>query len=67
MYGVVCQMMQLYIDPATGSMLFSIIVGIFLAAAFFVRMLFVKIKFLVSGGRGVRMIKEQNSPSYLFG
>ena len=59
-------MMQLYIDPATGSMLFSIIVGIFLAAAFFVRMLFVKIKFLVSGGRGVKNDKKNRIPYLIY-
>ena len=59
-------MMQLYIDPATGSMLFSIIDGIFLAAAFFVRMLFVKIKFLVSGGRGVKNDKKNRIPYLIY-
>lgn len=42
--------MLLYIDPGTGSMLFSILIGIFAALVFFVQKLIIKVKFLLSGG-----------------
>ena len=41
----------LYIDPGTGSMLFSILIGIFAALVFFVQKVILKIKFAMSGGR----------------
>ena len=41
----------LYIDPGTGSMLFSLFIGIATAAVFGFRALFVKIKFVLSGGK----------------
>ena len=43
--------MLLYIDPGTGSMLFTIIIGIISASVFFLRALFIKIKFYFSGGK----------------
>ena len=43
--------MLLYIDPGTGSMLFTIIIGIISAGVFFLRALFIKIKFTLSGGK----------------
>ena len=39
----------LYIDPATGSMLFSVLLGVFITAGFFIRMLFIKLKALTGG------------------
>ena len=44
-----------YIDPGTGSMLFSILIGIVAAAAFFVRKLWIRLKFLFRGGRMEKM------------
>ena len=41
----------LYIDPGTGSMLFSIIIGITGVLVFAARALFIKFKFFISGGR----------------
>lgn len=41
----------LYIDPGTGSMLFSIIIGITGVVVFGIRALMIKLKFVVSGGR----------------
>ncbi len=41
----------LYIDPGTGSMLFSLLIGLAAALVFSVRALSVKLKFLLSGGR----------------
>lgn len=43
--------MYLYIDPGTGSMLFTILVGIATAAVFALRTLFLKLGFLLKGGR----------------
>jgi hypothetical protein len=44
-------MHRLYIDPGTGSMLFSIFIGLAAALYFLFRTLFVKVKFIFSGGR----------------
>ncbi len=41
----------LYIDPGTGSMLFSIIIGIAGVMVFALRALWIKLKFVVTGGR----------------
>ena len=38
---------RLYIDPATGSMLFSVLLGVFITAGFFLRMLFIKVKTVI--------------------
>ncbi len=42
--------MLFYIDPGTGSMLFTILIGIISAAIYFFRDSFIKIRFLLSGG-----------------
>lgn len=42
--------MFLYIDPGTGSMLFTILVGLLGAGFFAVKKLFIKLKFVFSGG-----------------
>lgn len=43
--------MFLYIDPGTGSMLFTILIGVIGAAIYFFRNLFMKFKFFISGGK----------------
>ncbi len=43
--------MLLYIDPGTGSMLFTILIGVFGAAVYFFRGLFMKVKFIFSRGK----------------
>ena len=43
--------MTLYIDPGTGSMLFTILLGVIGAGIYSLRMLFIKIKFMISGGK----------------
>ena len=48
-------LLNLYIDPGTGSMLFSILIGILGVAVYFLRTLFVKIKFIISGGKKAKM------------
>jgi len=40
---------RLYIDPATGSMLFSLLLGLFVTAVFFFRTLLIKIKTFIGG------------------
>ena len=41
----------LYIDPGTGSMLFTVLIGIAVAAVFSLRKFWVRLKFLIKGGR----------------
>lgn len=43
--------MTLYIDPGTGSMLFTILIGVIGAAIYSLRMLLIKIRFQLSGGK----------------
>ena len=43
--------MVLYIDPGTGSMLFTILIGVVGAAVYSLRMLFMKLRFRLSGGK----------------
>ncbi len=49
----------LYIDPGTGSMLFSVLIGVVSTLVFFARKLFMKLKFSVSGGRTERISQEK--------
>lgn len=43
--------MTLYIDPGTGSMLFTILIGIIGAGIYSLRMLMIKLRFALSGGK----------------
>ena len=43
--------MHLYIDPGTGSMLFTILIGVIGAAIYSLRMLWIKLSFALSGGK----------------
>ncbi len=43
--------MKLYIDPGTGSMLFTILIGVIGAAVYSLRMLFIKLRYKISGGK----------------
>ena len=43
--------MLLYIDPGTGSMLFAIIIGIISAGFYSLRMLWIKLRYKMSGGK----------------
>nr|WP_318660143.1 CDP-glycerol glycerophosphotransferase family protein [uncultured Treponema sp.] len=47
--------MLLYIDPGTGSMLFSIVIGIATTLLFFAQRIFVKLKFILSGGKAQKI------------
>lgn len=43
--------MVFYIDPGTGSMLFTILIGVLGACVYSLRMLFIKLRFRLSGGK----------------
>lgn len=43
--------MKLYIDPGTGSMLFTVLLGLIGAAMYSLRMLFIKLRFALNGGK----------------
>ena len=50
--------MVLYIDPGTGSMLFTVLLGLIGAAVYSLRMLFIKLRFAVSGGKAEANTKK---------
>ena len=56
--------MTLYIDPGTGSMLFTILIGILGAAFYSVRMLFIKLRFRLNGGKTLQ--SERKVPIAIF-
>jgi len=51
--------MLLYIDPGTGSMLFTVLIGVLGAAFYAVRMLFIKLRFKLSGGKADTALKKE--------
>lgn len=57
--------MFLYIDPGTGSMLFSILIGIVSTIFFLSRRLFLKLKFLINGGK-TTSISDTKIPFVIF-
>lgn len=56
---------SLYIDPGTGSMLFTIFIGIISAGIYFLRSLFTKLKFSVTGGRKNSADKNSGKLNYV--
>ncbi len=50
--------MQLYIDPGTGSMLFTILLGVLGAAFYSLRMLFIKLRYRLGGGKVEQLEKK---------
>ena len=56
--------MKLYIDPGTGSMLFTVLLGLIGAAVYSLRMLFIKLRFAASGGKA--QISEKKIPIAIF-
>lgn len=50
--------MLLYIDPGTGSMLFTILIGVIGAGIYSLRMLWIKLRFRLSGGKGEQADKK---------
>jgi len=57
--------MKLYIDPGTGSMLFAVLIGVFGALFYILRNMFVKIKFLITGGKA-KQIENEKIPIVIF-
>ena len=57
--------MILYIDPGTGSMLFTILLGVLGTAFYFLRNAFVKLKFVFSGGK-VKDTSDEKLPIVIF-
>lgn len=57
--------MFLYIDPGTGSMLFSILIGVISTALFLGQRLFMKLKFIISGGKALK-ISNSKIPFVIF-
>lgn len=55
----------LYIDPGTGSMLFSLAIGIATAAVFGIRALSVKLMFIFSGGK-INKLQNEKIPYLIF-
>ena len=51
--------MLLYIDPGTGSMLFTVLIGVLGAAFYAVRILFIKLRFKLGGGKADRALKSE--------
>lgn len=56
--------MLLYIDPGTGSMLFTVLLGLIGAAMYSLRMLFIKLRFAASGGKA--QISNKKIPIAIF-
>ena len=55
--------MLYYIDPGTGSMLFTVLLGVFGAGIYAARSLFVKLRFKAAGGK---VKSEQTTPITIF-
>ena len=51
--------MLLYIDPGTGSMLFSILIGVLGAGYYLLRTLFMKLKYSMSGGKKDKLNEDR--------
>ena len=64
-FRVIITMPLLYIDPGTGSMLFSILIGIVSTLIFFGQRLFMKVKFILSGGKAEK-ISSTKIPYVIF-
>ncbi|MDD3403531.1 MAG: CDP-glycerol glycerophosphotransferase family protein [Hespellia sp.] len=58
-------MLLLYIDPGTGSMLFSILIGIIGSVFFLAKKAFIKLKFLFAGGK-VSDVSNEKVPYLIF-
>lgn len=58
--------LPLYIDPGTGSMLFSLFIGIATAAVFGLKALFVKLKFIFNGGKADENASTNTIPYVIF-
>ena len=57
-------MILLYIDPGTGSMLFTVLLGVIGAGVYSLRMLFIKLRFKLSGGKA--QVNDKKIPFVIF-
>lgn len=57
--------MILYIDPGTGSMLFTVLIGILGTSYYVLRMLWVKLRFVLSGGKN-KEVGDEKIPLVIF-
>lgn len=55
----------LYIDPGTGSMLFTLVIGLVSTAVFFLRSLGMKLKFALSAGKAANKELNEGKPDYV--
>lgn len=55
----------LYIDPGTGSMLFTILIGVLSASVYSLRSVFSKLKFSLAGGKSVSKDKTDGKKDYI--
>ena len=55
-----------YIDPGTGSMLFTILIGVLSAAAYFLRNSFMKLRFIFSLGKQEKKVSDDRVPFAIF-
>ncbi len=55
-----------YIDPGTGSMLFTLLIGLVTTGYFFLRRLLIKLRFMLSGGRGAKGGPSDKMPYVIF-
>lgn len=58
--------MMLYIDPGTGSMLFTVLIGLLGTALYLLRKVFVKLRFLIGGGVDRRGSNDEHVPYAVF-
>ncbi len=58
--------LPLYIDPGTGSMLFSLFIGIIAAGSFGLRALYLKLKFVFNGGKTEKSEIAKRVPFVIF-
>lgn len=56
--------MNLYIDPGTGSMLFTVLLGVIGAGVYSARMLFLKLKMIIGGGKAE--VSSKKTPFVIF-
>jgi len=57
--------MRLYIDPGTGSMLFTVLIGVISVAVYALRGVWMKLRFYLSGGRAEKLSTDQ-APIVIF-
>ena len=56
----------IYIDPGTGSMLFTILIGVISAGVYFLRNSFMKLRFIFSLGKQEKNVNDDRVPFAIF-